>query len=444
MAQQTLSLKVIGLPHIPSITEINARSGAGTNNSIMFKVPVGTNNVIILDVQEDGESRNFDGKVYQWFRAQFPQGTAWVRDDLVEIWGDGTRFGYPILTTPITAFSLIRQLKTIAPGEEMQSFIDAPANVPPRAEAEVTFDDPEVRNRRTTGSAAAVITQEAKRVTATVPVTAPDGAAMAMAMTTFPAKLRPGPGTGHTPPVTSMSYRDTAEILDSAKGDDGIDLNWVKLRYKGSVGWAREDLLRLSGDFDPFGLNAPDKYPNPAPESSWIRGWDLSGQIWRTGPHNGWDHAGTIGKPILAGPEGGLIYQKAFCQQCGAQGLSVRQKGFNVGDRRIFTTAWNFGYGHYLIVRYENSSLPASTQVHLAADGKAGHHIFVMYAHLQDMLVNPGQMVDASQQIATLGNSGNSSGAHLHLEVRSSESLTPTRWAAIKGGLMSPGILFLR
>lgn len=423
MAQQPLMLKIIGIPHIPSIVEVNARPDAGTNSDILFKVPVGTTNVPVIDAKADVQQRNFEGKVYQWLRAQFPQGTAWVRDDLVEIWGDGAALGYPLITTPVTAFALMRDTSTIPHGAETMSVNDEPAAVPPTAATEVTTSESPSSETEFT----------------------PVKPATALIMSSFPAKLRPGPGTGHTPPTASLQYNYQAEILDTALGDDGIPLYWVKLRYRSTEGWTREDLLRLSGDFPAFGLNASNKYRCPAPESKWIRGWDKDGSIWNTGVHHGWDHAGSKGAPILAGPKGGVVFQNVFCSKCGQQGFSTVEKGYALYDSRVYSdVGWNFGYGHYIIVGYEHSKLPQSTQQYLADNGRAGQHIFVMYAHLQDMFVQAGQELLPNQQIGTLGNSGNSSGAHLHLEVRVSPTMQPQRWAAIKSGLMSPGVLFLR
>ena len=54
----------------------------------------------MINVKEDSEKREQNGKIYQWFHAQIPQGTGWVRDDLSEIWGDGTKVGYHIIKTP--------------------------------------------------------------------------------------------------------------------------------------------------------------------------------------------------------------------------------------------------------------------------------------------------------------------------------------------------------
>lgn len=437
MEQQPLKLKIIGIPHIPSITQVNARPDANTNGNIVFKVDVGLTDIMVINVKEDSEKRDQDGKVYQWFHAQFPQGTAWVRDDLIEIWGDGTTVGYPVIATPIQAFKLTRQddvtipqgAEVVAKPKETQivHISDEPAIVPPVGETPI---EPEPVN---------------PTITAEIPVSIPLGEPTAMAMTSYPAKLRSGPGTGHNPPIASMQYRDTAGVIEAKMGDDGKALNWVKVNYNGKVGWTREDLIRLSGDFEPFGLNSPDKYPSPVPESSWVRGWDKDGSIWSTGKHDGWDHAGKKGAPILAGPEGGVVFQKMLCAKCTAQGFSTLERGMTLYDTRVYSDqGWNFGYGHYLIVGYENKQLPKSTRDHLDSIGRGGQHIFVMYAHCQDLMVEAGDILSAEQQIATLGNSGNSSGPHLHLEVRISETLQPRAWYAIKSGISSPGILFLR
>ncbi|GAB5491174.1 MAG: hypothetical protein Phog2KO_13890 [Phototrophicaceae bacterium] len=434
MEQEPLKLKIIGIPHIPSITQVNVRPDASTNGNVVFKVDVGLSDIIVINVKEDSEKREQNGKIYQWFHAQFPQGTGWVRDDLIEIWGDGTTVGYPIIKTPIQAFELTRQDDdTLPQGAEIAPRTTQIVHITDEPAVIVeTIVEPEPEPINPT-------------ITAEIPVSIPLGTPTAMAMTSYPAKLRSGPGTGHNPPLASMPYRDTADILDSRMGDDGKPLNWLKVNYKGTIGWTREDLVRLSGNFESFGLNSPDKYPSPVPESSWIRGWDKDGSIWNTGKHDGWDHAGKKGVAIYAGPEGGVVYQKMLCTKCTSQGFSTLERGLSLYDARVYSDqGWNFGYGHYLIVGYENRQLPKSTRDHLVSIGRGGQHIFVMYAHCQDLMVEAGDILTRDQQIATLGNSGNSSGPHLHLEVRISETLQPRAWYAIKSGISSPGILFLR
>jgi murein DD-endopeptidase MepM/ murein hydrolase activator NlpD len=88
--------------------------------------------------------------------------------------------------------------------------------------------------------------------------------------------------------------------------------------------------------------------------------------------------------------------------------------------------------------------LPKSTQDKLAAQGKAGWHISVNHAHLQSISVQPNQEFGPNTLIGTLGNAGNSTGPHLHLEVRMHQNPNETQWARMKSGLVSPAILFLR
>ena len=47
-----------------------------------------------------------------------------------------------------------------------------------------------------------------------------------------------------------------------------------------------------------------------------------------------------------------------------------------------------------------------------------GHGVRTRYGHLRKILVKPGQEVDHRQKIALVGNSGRSTGPHVHYEVR--------------------------
>ncbi|MDQ7027876.1 MAG: M23 family metallopeptidase [Anaerolineae bacterium] len=435
MAQQPFIAKVIGIPHIPSIVQINVRTGPGTNADIAFKSPVGTANLPIIEVQEDAEKRNLEGKTYQWFRLLFPQGEGWARDDLIEISGDGTTVGYPILSNPITAFSIARQpVTTIQPGQE---------TTPSSSETTQTFGwaSPPIVETPADVQQEVVETQTATSAPTAV------GEAVAIAMVEG-VKLRPGPGTGHNPVAARMPFKSTAKILDSASGDDGKDFLWVKLEYQGTQGWAREDLVRYTGAFGTLGRSADDQYPNPVQNSNWVRDFDYPTASRLPWVHWGWDHGGLgqrKGAAILAGPQGGKVIATAVCQRCGSEGASAPEKGFSLSDQRVLGDAgWNFGYGHYVIVRYHNDILPESTKAELAKRGFEGGHCFVMYAHLQDILVQAGQDLQPNQQVATLGNSGNSEGPHLHLELRADKNANNRSWASMKKGLMTPQVLYLR
>ena len=60
---------------------------------------------------------------------------------------------------------------------------------------------------------------------------------------------------------------------------------------------------------------------------------------------------------------------------------------------------WNGGYGNYVVITHDND-----TQT--------------LYGHMTNVIVSPGQPVAAGQVIGYLGSTGESTGPHLHFEVR--------------------------
>ncbi len=108
-----------------------------------------------------------------------------------------------------------------------------------------------------------------------------------------------------------------------------------------------------------------------------VRGWLTSNFGPRVSPftettqmHDGLDIAGPIGTPILA-PAAGVVA----------------------------TAGANGSYGNYVAIDH-------------------GYGIQTRYGHLQSIKVKVGERIKRHQPIATLGNSGRSTGPHLHYEVR--------------------------
>lgn len=89
--------------------------------------------------------------------------------------------------------------------------------------------------------------------------------------------------------------------------------------------------------------------------------------------HNGVDLASSYGANILAAADGEVI---------------IARSG-----------GWNGGYGSYIVIRHSNG-----TQT--------------LYAHLSAVLVSAGQSVGQGQIIGHMGSSGDSTGTHLHFEIR--------------------------
>lgn len=89
--------------------------------------------------------------------------------------------------------------------------------------------------------------------------------------------------------------------------------------------------------------------------------------------HNGVDLANKIGTSVVAAADGRVILAKAG--------------------------GWNGGYGSMIIVLHSNG-------------------VQTLYSHLSAVYVNTGQTVSQGTVIGALGNTGKSTGPHLHFEVR--------------------------
>ena len=67
------------------------------------------------------------------------------------------------------------------------------------------------------------------------------------------------------------------------------------------------------------------------------------------------------------------------------------------------TSGWNTGYGKYIVISHYNG-----TQT--------------VYGHLSEVLVSEGQAVVQGEVIGLTGNTGNSTGPHLHFEIRGAKN----------------------
>jgi murein DD-endopeptidase MepM/ murein hydrolase activator NlpD len=93
------------------------------------------------------------------------------------------------------------------------------------------------------------------------------------------------------------------------------------------------------------------------------------GKHWSSGKHTGVDFAVPVGTPVLA-----------------------------VADGKIENASWGKAYGKQIVQKVDGG--------------------WVIYAHLNALRVKPGAKVKKGQIIGESGNSGNSTGPHLHLEYR--------------------------
>lgn len=104
-----------------------------------------------------------------------------------------------------------------------------------------------------------------------------------------------------------------------------------------------------------------------------------TGKMWSKGYHSGCDFAVPTGTEVLA-----------------------------VADGKVANANWGQAYGTQIVEALEDGT-------------------FFIYAHLSKSLVKPGDKISKGQVIGKSGNTGNSSGPHLHVEQRSN-----IRWSAGK------------
>ena len=114
--------------------------------------------------------------------------------------------------------------------------------------------------------------------------------------------------------------------------------------------------------------------PAGAPQGSGNFSWPSAGYVSQAywGGHPAIDVAGWIGSPVTAA-DGGYVV--------------------------LAGGGWNGGYGNHVIIDH-------------------GNGFSTLYAHLTSIFVEPGMTVSKGQEMGTMGNTGNSTGPHLHFEVR--------------------------
>lgn len=442
-----------GLDYPTNVVEFNVRPAPGTQpNEVLFKARVSLDELDILDVQPDNQGvKSPDGSVYQWFKLRFPNGQeGWLRSHILTIRGDLTRFGYGIVSHAIYAYRLQRVMGHQAPV--------APPPPPPAVVPPVSQDKPTPPPAPVPPPAAPVPPAPSKPPAPTpapTPPKPPAGQALPCVGTVNVAggaRLRLSPVTGAQ--ITLLPQGTVVEVLET-RSILNETLRWARIRYENQEGWTREDLIDFSGDCAKHGLKVVSTtparvvsfspytgtalYPVPMRNYQFVRGYTGSQP-----EHPGVDYGAMNGEPMFAGPAGGLCVAALECLKCKEPSKpNVTSHGLRVGDPAIFNDPdWNYGFGHYIIIRYLNNQLPPATRHSLMMLGKGSAHIFAMYAHLSRMDVKAGDIVPANGVIGACGNTGNSTGPHLHLELRASLNPVFTRWAAIADGLVNPLIMF--
>ncbi|NJN81147.1 MAG: peptidoglycan DD-metalloendopeptidase family protein [Caldilineaceae bacterium] len=102
-----------------------------------------------------------------------------------------------------------------------------------------------------------------------------------------------------------------------------------------------------------------------------------------------WPTAGSIGQKFWSGHPAIDIGAWTGAPVAAADG----------GYVAVATGGWNGGYGNHVIIDH-------------------GNGFVTLYAHLNSIFVRPGENVSRGEHIGSVGNTGNSTGPHLHFEIR--------------------------
>jgi len=121
--------------------------------------------------------------------------------------------------------------------------------------------------------------------------------------------------------------------------------------------------------------------------------------------------------PVTAAITAGFGYRKNPFTSRGSEfhkgidfAASYGQTAVATGDGIVIFSGWNAGYGRMVIISH-------------------GYGITTLYAHNSKLLVKQGDKVKKGQAITKVGNTGRSTGTHLHYEVKlNGKNVNPTKY----------------
>jgi murein DD-endopeptidase MepM/ murein hydrolase activator NlpD len=129
-------------------------------------------------------------------------------------------------------------------------------------------------------------------------------------------------------------------------------------------------------------------------------------------------------RPKFVMPINGARLTSCFCARWGTfhwgidLAAPMRTPEYSAGDGVVLRAGAASGFGLAVYILHENGDV-------------------TVYGHMDEILVEPGQYVDAGETIALLGNRGQSTGPHLHFEVHQGGEegtrIDPVAWLSERG-----------
>jgi murein DD-endopeptidase MepM/ murein hydrolase activator NlpD len=263
------------------------------------------------------------------------------------------------------------------------------------------------------------------------------------------AKLRNAPSmTGQQ--LATLNPSTAVRVMGVTADRDSDGFRWIQVNANGQQGYIREDLLTYAADCANLDLPVTDdstdddstgQTPNPQvifPTP--VQGGYIVYQEFGVNGHKGSDLSGAIGLGITAGGNG-VVTQVIRCTFCTDSAPNFASHGLPMWDANaIRDIRWGYGFGHHVIVCYAWNDLPGNMRVAMTNAGLAGGYAYVVYAHLHRINVELKQRVAAGTVLGQLGNTGNSSGPHLHIEVRVADQ--PNLTSIFQKLVMNPRTMF--
>jgi murein DD-endopeptidase MepM/ murein hydrolase activator NlpD len=374
-----------GIPENKNIKNVAVREAPGLTQKERFRADIGLK-ATCSEVKPDLGNDGFNGQVYKWFFLTFEDGrNGWVRDDLLEVEGDLTAVGYAVYTTRTYAFTAVQQVTTI---------VVTTTATPPKS-GEVTAP-----------TTAPVITPQPKPQpqpqAQPQPAPAPSGYDVTI---NTKARVRSRPTTSGQQ-IGSFEPGTTIKAYALEPGQDGQAYRWARVLVNNLSGYVREDLLNFS------------------PEAAKAFGIGIAAPV-----------TSAVSQPVATAPS---AHAASFQLQWPVRVHTINQ---NFMENRFFDYS-QFGHpGH------EGIDFPVGngTEIFAAANGIVdlvdlrgttpfeaayGTHIWIrhdqpggvvyrtLYAHLSQVWVSQGQQVTAGQLVALSGNTGRSTGPHLHFSLK--------------------------
>ena len=231
--------------------------------------------------------------------------------------------------------------------------------------------------------------------------------------------LRLGPSIKFEPPVAKTKGGVEFDLVGASEPDDD-DLRWFMVKLGTDSAWIRSDLVNLSEDTIELSfITAEDLKVSPPPATSELFPLPVPDGITQGyhSNHKGFDMGSKTGTPLIA-PVAGVCIRRIDCTKCTSSKPNYTPNANWQCPATWSDPAWGFGYGNFIVLRYDYAVVPATTRTEMDKYGLTNGFVYVILAHMARIDIPLGKQFKAGDSLGATGNTGCSTGDHLHFEVR--------------------------